>query len=268
MTNVPDASVSFDAFARSGFVNLGQVLDADEVARFAELFEADRHRYPYFWHPYGHHQRANYDALVTTPAFDDLIRHPRILPVVESLMGGPVCFGEIGLRLMPAYDGELHQQWHRDRAHLSGHPLRLGYVQLMVYLSDVDAHAHCFSLSPESVDEPIFDDADAQLRHGGVYDLHGPAGTCLLCNAAVLHTATTRPTEVERRTVQIYYGHRDGAPLANDSTIPATLWRDHQDAATRAFYGVLNERTRLFAKSFGTESNVHRVGRRSPVNGN
>ena len=253
MTKTPDVRVSFDAFARCGFADLGQVLDADEVARFSALFETDRHRYPYFWHPYGYHQRANYDALVTTPAFDDLIRHPKILPLVVALMGGPVCFGEIGLRLMPPYRGEPHRQWHRDRAHLAGHLLRLDYVQLMVYLSDVDAGTHCFSMSPESVDEPILNDADAQLRRGGIYDLHGPAGTCALCNAAVLHTATTRPTEVERKTVQIYYGHRHRAPLANDSAIPATLWRDHHDAETRAFYGVLNERTRLLAAAFRTE---------------
>ena len=239
------------AFARDGFANLGQVLDASEVERFLALFEADRRSYPYFWHPYGLHQQANYDALVTTPAFDELIRHPEILPAVESLMGGPVCFGEIGLRRMPAYAGEPVRQWHRDRPHWREHPLRLDYLQLMVYLTDVDADTHCFSMSPEPVDVPTLADNTEQLARG-IYDLHGPAGTCALCNAAVLHTATTRPTEIERKTVQIYYGHRDHAPLANDSAIPATLWRDHPDAETRAFYGVLNERTRLMMAAFGS----------------
>ncbi len=237
------------AFAQQGFVVLGQVLDADDVRRFRDLFDEDRRRFPYFWHPYGYHQEANYDALVTTPAFDALVRHPRILPVVEALMGGPVCFGEIGLRRMGPYDGEPHQQWHRDRAHWPEHPLRMDYMQLMVYLTDVDAGTHCFSLSPESVSQPVLQDNAAQLRRG-IYDLHGPAGTCALCNAAVLHTATTRATNSERKTVQIYYGHRDRAPLANDSAIPATLWRDHEDAETRAFYGVLNDRTRLLAAAF------------------
>jgi hypothetical protein len=69
----------------------------------------------------------------------------------------------------------------------------------------------------------------------------------------VLHTATTRPTEAERKTVQIYYGHRDRAPLANDSAIPATLWRDHEDPQARAFYGVLNDRTRLLLAAFGKQ---------------
>ncbi|MYA18464.1 MAG: phytanoyl-CoA dioxygenase family protein [Gammaproteobacteria bacterium] len=238
------------AFARQGFVDLGHVLDREEVEHWRGLFDEDRRRFPYFWHPYGHHQEANYDALVTTPAFDGLIRHPKLLPLVESLLGGPACFGEIGLRRMPAYTGNPHQQWHRDRAHRMDHPLRIDYLQLMVYLTDVDEDTHCFSLSPEAIDEPILKDTKAQLQRG-IYDLHGAAGTCALCNAAILHTATTRPTGTERKTVQIYYGHRDRAPLANDSAIPATLWRDHPDAETRAFYGVLNERTRLLLSAFG-----------------
>ena len=237
------------AFARQGFVDLGAILDADEVAHWRTLFDEDRRRYPYFWHRYGYHQQANYDALVTTPAFDGLIRHPKLLPVVQAVMGGPVCFGEIGLRRMPAYAGEPHRQWHRDRQHWLDHPLRIDYVQLMVYLTDVAEDTHCFSLSPESIDAPILADTTAQLQRG-IHDLHGPSGTCALCNAAILHTATTRATEVERKSVQIYYGHRARAPLANDSAIPATLWRDHPDAETRSFYGVLNERTRLLTSAF------------------
>ena len=126
----------------------------------------------------------------------------------------------------------------------------MDYIQLMVYLADVDESTHCFSLSPESIEEPILDDHDDQLKRGGEYHLHGPAGTCALFNVAVLHTATTRPTTAERRTVQIYYGHRDRAPLANDSSIPAAFWRESADAETRAFYGVLNERTKAYLAAF------------------
>ena len=238
-------------FAQNGFINLGQVLDATDLKYFHDLFEQDRAQYPYFWRAYGHHQEANYDALITTPKFDELIRHPKILPVVEELMGGPVCFGEIGLRWMGPYDGKFHQGWHRDKPHWPEHPLRMDYIQLMAYFSDVDEGTHCISFSPESLDQGILKDNQAQLKRGGVYDLHGPAGTCALFNVSVLHTATTRPTQTIRKTAQIYYGHRDRAPLANDSGIPATLWRDHADEETRAFYGVLNERTRIYMAAFG-----------------
>ncbi|MEZ4705824.1 MAG: phytanoyl-CoA dioxygenase family protein [Caldilineaceae bacterium] len=242
-----------DFFKQNGFINLGQVLDADHLQYFLDLYHQDRAKYPYFWQRYGHHQHANYDALLTTPAFDELIRHPQILPTVQALMGGPLCFGEIGLRFMGPYAGEFHQSWHRDKPHWPEHPLRMDYIQLMVYLTDVDADTHCISFSPEAFDAEILVDKRAQLARGGVYDLHGPAGTCALFNVAVLHTATTRPTQSERKTVQIYYGHRHRAYLANDSGIPATLWRDHPDAETRAFYGVLNERTRVYMAAFGQQ---------------
>ncbi len=237
-------------FEENGYLNLGTVLSDRDTGRFRDMFDEDRKKYNYFWHPYGHHQNVNYDALITNTAFDELIRHPDIYPYVETLMGGPLCFGEIGLRLMGPYGGDFHQSWHRDRAHWTGHPLRMDYIQLIVYLEDVDESTHCFSLSPESIHEEVLEDNDSQLKRGGVYDLHGPAGTCALFNVAVLHTATTRPTNATRKTVQVYYGHRNRPPLANDSGIPATLWREHKDEETRDFYGVLNERTRVYMAAF------------------
>ena len=90
-----------DQLAQTGIANLGQILQNEELTAWRDTFDADRKQFPYFWRHYGHHQNANYDALITTPQFDELIRHPRILPVIEDLMGGPVCFGEIGLRYMP-----------------------------------------------------------------------------------------------------------------------------------------------------------------------
>ena len=92
-----------------------------------------------------------------------------------------------------------------------------------------------------------------EIARGGEHHLHGPAGTCALFNVAVLHTPTTRPTMAERRTVQIYYGHHDRAPLANDSSIPAAFWRDGEDVETRGFYGVLNERTKKYMAAFPGE---------------
>tara|TARA_B100001250_G_C19817400_1_gene799460 strand:- start:11157 stop:11915 length:759 start_codon:yes stop_codon:yes gene_type:complete len=242
-------------FAEKGFINLGKLLNDEEVAHFDTLFCDDRKKFPYFWHPYGHHQEANYDALLTTPSFDGLVRHPKIFPIIEGLMGGPLCFGEIGLRTMRPYDGAFHQGWHRDKPHWLDHPLRMDYIQLMVYLADVDSSTHCFSISPEAIRDQIIEDNDEQLKRGGIRDLHGPAGTCVLFNVAALHTATTRTTKAERRTVQIYYGHRDRAPLANDSGIPAKFWRDCADADTRAFYGVLNERTKIYMDAFGPSEN-------------
>lgn len=242
-------------FKANGFLNLGKVLSTEDVERFLAMFDEDRANYPYMWHPYGYRQEANYEALISSPRFDELIRHPNIFPKIQALMGGPVCFGEIGLRTMGAYEGELHQEWHRDRGYWYEHPLRLDYLQLIVYLSDVDETTHCFSISTENVaDEPLKSSVD-QLRRSAPTHLQGPAGTCALFNVALFHTATTRPTQSERKTVQIYYGHQDRAPLANDSGIPAQFSNHPSDANTRSFYGNLNDRTRLYRRAYMLDSN-------------
>ena len=51
--------------------------------------------------------------------------------------------------------------------------------------------------------------------------------------------------------MQIYYGRRDQPHLSNYTTLPARLWRDHPDPEVRAFYSVLNPKSRAFAAAFG-----------------
>ena len=237
-------------FRQYGYVSIGKILTDEEVAHYTEQYDHDRETYGYFWSGYNHHQSINCDSLVSWPEVDELIRHPKVIQPIEELMGGPVCFSEVCVRHMARYEGEVRHSWHRDRPHDTTHPLRMPYIQLMLYLTDVDEGSHCFSISPESPDEPILE-TEAQLKRSPGVDLHGAAGTAILFNIAVLHTATVRPTERERKTVQVYYGPLDGPFLSNDSCIPTSFWRDHPDAATRQFYGKLNPRSKAFATAFG-----------------
>lgn len=237
-------------FRQYGFIVLEGLLAAAEVLEINRLFAEDRKDFPLRWQRRGA-QAGNYDALVTTPAFGGITRHPLILQAAEELMGGPLCFGEFGVRHMGAHDA-ARQGFHRDRGHWQEHPLRMDFIQLMLYLSDVDETTHCFSISPESVEDPILDRGEQLERHGSI-DIHGPAGTVCLFNVAVLHTATVRQTQKERRTVQIYYGHRDRPYLANDSLIPPRFWKYDADPEVRAFYGNLNDITRTYMDAFGVE---------------
>ena len=63
-------------------------------------------------------------------------------------------------------------------------------------------------------------------------------------NATHLHTVTVRPTKSERKSVQIYYGHRHRDYLSEQSYIPASLWRDLPDEEVRGFYGVFSTAAR------------------------
>lgn len=245
---------SYAFFQLNGYLDLGRVLTDGEVERFTAIFDRDRRHKSYAWHPIGQHQTINCDALVTSPQFDDLVRCPRVLTPIQELMGGPVCFSEICIRHMATYDGELSQAWHRDRPHWKEHSLRMDYLQLMLYLTEVDPTTHCFSISPESVHAPMAADNEAQLAEGGSLDCHGPAGSAFLFNVSVLHTATVLPTRRERKTVQVYYGHRKRPYLSDDSLVPPRFWRDHSDPKVRAFYGNLNDKTRTYTAALSQPS--------------
>lgn len=240
-----------DFFKANGYLLPDAVLTKSELTRFVDRYDQDRAKCRYNWRLVGPdgHQTCNCDPLVTSPEIDELVRHPLLVEPIEAILGEPICVSEVCFRHMAPYDGEPVQGWHRDRAHDLTHPLRTGFVHAMVYLSDVHEGTHCFSLSPEAVSDPVLG-TEAQLAAKGSVDFHGPAGTVVLFNLSVLHTATVRRTTLERKTLQTYYGTRSGPILSHYSTFPAKLWRDHPDADVRGFYGNLNEKSRLYAEAY------------------
>ena len=113
-------------FRENGYVSLGKILTDQEVVYYANLFDLARAEKQDFWFDYGNYQTVNYDVLASTHEFDQLIRHNRLLEVLHQLMGGELCFSEIGLRHMDRYtDIPKHWGWHRDGKHLMEHPLRI-----------------------------------------------------------------------------------------------------------------------------------------------
>jgi hypothetical protein len=216
------------------------------VSQYTEGFDRDRRESAPLWRYLGHdtQQTANSEALVSWPAVDGIVRHPRVLPLVRELMGGPLAVLGVSIRHMDAHAGPpaIPQQWHGDVQHRDSHPLRINYLQSMVYLTDVSAETHCFAIVPEAVDEP-YEGWDAQAwsdraeAGGGGVELYGPAGTVILFNASAVHAGTVRETAHERKTVQTYYCHPPEPPGSINLTIPVSLWRDHEDPEARELYG-------------------------------
>jgi hypothetical protein len=192
----------YEFFRANGYLVLGRIFEEDEVARLVAGFDQDRAQNPDMWRYIGHdtHQTGNNNALDSWPELDDVVRHPRILPLVQELMGGPLDIHSVGIRHMDIHEGPPvnSQQWHGDVPPLEDHPLRMAYLQSMVYLTDVDATSHCFAIAPQSVDDPLPGwDAEVWSQRAetcGSRELYGPAGT-------------VKETQQQRKTIQTYYRH-------------------------------------------------------------
>jgi hypothetical protein len=243
-----DAQVEF--FIANSFVILPALFSENEVAELNNAIDHDRKNNPFMWYCTTSRDY-NCNLLLTQPIFEKMIRHPRILPLVERLMGGPCCFEELAVRHKSAELESRDTDWHRDRDYWREHPLHLDYPQVIYYLTDVDETTHCFSISPEPADGEIINDKTRHIERGGILHFYGKAGSAILFNAATVHGVTTRKTNRIRRTVQVYYGHPHRPSLSEVSAIPPRLWRDHPDPETKRFYGKLNRYTKIMMQGMG-----------------
>ena len=217
------SSIDIDFFRENGYCILQNVFTKDELQYYIQLYDEDREQNPHMWVPFQqgpHSQIRNCDPLITSPHFDGLIRHPRILESIETIFEGEkCCLTEACLRWMGPTDASGNavekefSGWHRDGgigAHALHRAHRAGFLQVMIYLSDVDEQTSCFSMSPEPTDCDVhFWDPREQIRQRGYVHLHGPAGTCAIFNPKMLHAATWRPSTRGRKSMQIYYGHQE-----------------------------------------------------------
>lgn len=244
-----DLQSKLDLFRARSYVVLPNLLPRDLVAELNAAMDRDRAAHPYFW---GTASSANgtSNLLLTEPIFEPVVRHPAVLPLVEALMGGPVCFEELSVQITPPGREDRPTGWHRDRGHWLEHPLHLDYPQIIYYLTDVQEGGHHFTISPEPAGGEILD-TGVQVERRGSVPFYGTAGSAILFNAATLHGATFRKTERERRILQIYYGHESRPPLAEVTLMPPRLWRDDPDPTIRRFYGKLNGYTRDMLRWMG-----------------
>lgn len=229
-------------FRANSYLILLDLLAPETVAELNAALDRDRAQHPYFWGALNSRNGTS-NLLLTEPVFEPVVRHPCVLPLVEALMGGPVCFEELSVQITPPGQEARPTAWHRDRGHWLDHPRHLDYLQIIYYLTDVEPGCHHFTLSPEPADGEVLD-TEAQVTQRGELHFYGKAGSAILFNAATLHGLTRAATERERRILQIYYGHEGRAPLAEVTLLPPRLWREHPDPEIRRFYGKLNQYTR------------------------
>ena len=75
----------YQFFEENGYLPLGKILDKKETETFVKVFNRDRTETGYHWYSFGHYQSINCDALATSPEFDDLLRHPKVMAPISEL---------------------------------------------------------------------------------------------------------------------------------------------------------------------------------------
>ena len=82
----------YEFFKENGYLSLGKILNDEEVARFADVFERERRDFSRFWTDNGIWQIQYCHSLLTAPELDEIIRHPKVMEPLKALMGDEVCF--------------------------------------------------------------------------------------------------------------------------------------------------------------------------------
>lgn len=210
-------------FTTRGFTVLPGLVPLPKVVELSRAINRDVKGNPFMWHRFTG-SRVNRNALLSVPGIDEVALDPRVRELVDAIFEGHARFEEAVVMLYDAGGEDSDTDWHRDVPHNLENPFRAEYVQLLVYLSDVGVDARRFAIFPESVEEPIAAAVEIVATRPP-FELVGPPGSAILFNASSLHGAQGAPGGRGRRSLHIYYGHRD-RPCSSESTIvPERLLR-------------------------------------------
>ena len=190
----------------AGWMALPGVLDAAsidaillECDRLAELDPADR-RPDDAPHGGTRHLRGLDDRI---PAVAEVTRHPRLVSIVEQIVGEHARLDQAGLRSPQPGFGE--QRLHTDDVPLAaGEPARVATA--IVALCDLDAGNGPTRVVPGSHRRPDLQRNPAALDpHPDEIRLTGPAGTAFVFSGHLLHSGTRNDGDAPRPALQLVW---------------------------------------------------------------
>jgi hypothetical protein len=102
----------------------------------------------------GRHAAGYFDIPRFVEQHDALLRlldNPKVVPVVEKVMGGPVQVRQIQARTVPAEAARQYTHWHRDgQAQIAVHPEYSPTLKAFTFFYDVPADGGCAAVVPGS----------------------------------------------------------------------------------------------------------------------
>jgi len=216
-------------FEEDGYLNLGQLLTAEEAARIVTRLEelAQIEGDDAGKDGFAEAGTASLGALVNKdPLFDVLFLHPRLLSAIAHFMGED--FGVSSLTSRAALPGEGHQALHWD----SGEPCAINALWVLTDFSLENGPtrfvpgSHTLGKRPEAVlVDPLATHPEQRL-------LIAPAGTLVLLNARTWHSGTRNRSTTPRHMASTFFMRRGRYQAGNvDRRLQPATWNRFGKAA-------------------------------------
>lgn len=205
----------FDAY---GFVLLPDMLSADEtqrmkaaVLRARDASDEERRANGVYWGRHGsgpHHFHCG-NLLEFDPAILEYATHPRLIPLVEDIVGGEVRIEEVEAIVNsrdPDNPGEKYVGFHAGTRHgwgtyIEENRFHCIFVKTLTYLTDVGPLDGGTSVIPGShrMQWPESEMRQAALEDPSlVHQVSAKAGTTLLFAESLIHSTTRIESDIER----------------------------------------------------------------------
>ena len=239
------ASIDREAFERDGYVLLRGLLAPEDLAPVLrvileaagrlidDLYEQGRLPSRFGDDPMvarwqhavaalgGEHERRSWDADVVTPELHALMADPRVLDVVEPLVGGEIeATGMIAVRPKIPNDKRTTVLWHQDSNYFGEQTAAQRIISVWFPLVPADAHNGCMQVIPGShrhgyhaaeidTDHKALRPLDDPTRFGEPVTLPMQVGDVLFFSNLTYHRSLMNGSDHTRWSIDLRY-HRAG----------------------------------------------------------
>ena len=230
-------AIAREDYDGKGFVSYPGLLDGkelktllDEVDRISEgntLASHDKTRMEMEpqQKPDGRLVRRIYEPCSHYAPFRELAEAPKLLDVVESLLGPNLLLHYSKINMKPPSIGSV-VEWHQD---ISYYPLsNSSSLAVLIYLDDADVENGCLQVIPGRHNDPLLNHVKDGYFQGKVVEqvdesqavpIEGKAGTAIFMHCMTPHASVTNRSNRPRRTLILSYRAADAFPIyAGDVT--------------------------------------------------
>lgn len=250
----PISKEQSDFYEDNGYLFLDQFFDQDELleyqteARSLHMYSGDAAADEIIREPGGSEVRSIFAIHNSNPVFNRLSRHPRLLAIVEYILGSMTYIHQSRINYKPGFTGKEFywhsdfETWHvedgmprmralscsialEDNFHYNG-PLMVvpgSHKEFITCIGSTPEDHYRDSLRKQQYGVPDQDSLSAMVKRGGIQTPVGKAGSIVLFDCNIMHGSNSNITPLPRSNVFIVYNslnNRIGQPYSGQKPRP------------------------------------------------